>query len=173
MKSAFALTLCLAVFSIDCWAQERYTFGTGERYDTVHQPWHPCGTDPDATAQGICSVSMPDGTTRRFGYQVDRLGTHAGNRCGYSTYAALCYGMPEIADNRERRFVVGETAEFGCGTAPDQVARNYCTIKGPNPTAYPFTLRRTSTTDGHRCGYSEYEVKCRRPFPPGAAANTR
>lgn len=148
-------------------AQERYSFGIGERYDETPQPWNPCGTNPNVVAQDTCSVHLPTRTIERFGYTVDPVNVWSGNRCGYTKYATSCYGMPDIAENRVKKFVIGEkNADYKCGADAMAIARDFCTVKGPNPTAYPFSLRRTNTVDGNRCGYNTYEVMCRKPFPP-------
>ena len=150
-------------------AQETYTFGIGERYDTVSQPWNPCGTNANVVAQDTCSVHMPSRTIERFGYVVDQISSNGGNRCGYTKFSVGCFGMPGIAQNRTKKFKVGEKdADYGCGTDAMLVAKDFCTVKGPNPTEYPFTIRRTNTVDGNKCGYNTFEVKCRTPFPPRA-----
>jgi hypothetical protein len=166
MSKVFVVIITLVCFESAALAQENYSFGTGEKYTEASQPWNPCGSTPAVVAQDTCSVHMPNQTKVRFGYTVDLVSTVSGGECGYSKYDVGCYGMPQIAENRIKIFVVGQNRPTGCGTDLTAVSRDFCTIKGQTPSEYPFTIRRTNTSGGGHCGYNTYEVKCRAPFPP-------
>jgi len=147
-------------------AAENYQFWIGGRHENSGQSWYPCGTKAQVAAQNICTVQLPGNRALAFDYTLDRGASNAGGQCCYTQFRVSCYNMPRIASNRQRTIRIGERdSDAGCVSDPVHIARSFCAIHGPGATQFPFTVTRTSTSGGHRCGHSTYEIKCREPFP--------
>lgn len=164
MKPLAFLALFLAMTSaFGVAAGETHLFTIGEKYDEAPDGWHGCGSDREQVAQDICSVRMPDGSVQNAHYTLDFVRQWGGHRCGYNTFSATCHGLPKPFGARRMSFRIGEVgADAPCGTDPVSHARNYCKLQGgPGPKSLPFTLIRTRTVGGNRCGYNTYDVVCR------------
>lgn len=49
----------------------------------------------------------------------------------------------------------------GCGTDPNTVAREVCTISGQDPNATKYNLVQSASRGGNRCGYAAFLIICR------------
>jgi len=159
-------------------AEERFQFTMAEKYDSSPQPWYDCHgkKTADQIAQDICTVQMPDGQKRLLTFVNDLKSSVEGGNCGYSTFQGACFGMPGIAINRRREFVIGENGvDAPCYTNPETYASQFCTVKGGGAgnQTFPFTVHQVSTHSGNRCGYTKYEVICREPFPADVGLTDR
>jgi hypothetical protein len=163
VAAGFSHALLCASLALPAAAQETHHFTIGEKYEEAPDGWYACYTDTDQIAQDICSTRMPDGSLLKAHYTLEFVRQWSGNRCGYNTFRVDCHGLPKPFRSRRMRFRIGEIgADAPCGTDPVAHARDYCMLQGgPGPKALPFTLVRTRTVGGNRCGYNTYEVVCR------------
>lgn len=165
MKTSAPLILALLSLPMACTAvaQEAHHFTIGEKYEEAPDGWYGCGSDRDQIAQDICSTRMPDGSLLKAHYTLEFVRQWGGHRCGYNTFRVDCHGLPKPFRTRRTTFRIGEiNADLPCGTDPVAHARNYCMLQGgPGLKALPFTLVRTHTAGGNRCGYNTYQVVCR------------
>lgn len=87
--------------------------------------------------------------------------------------ATLGVGLVQAQDIK-RRFCMGERSEecplqphYGCPqdtrVGADDIAKGICTINTANgKKVLEFMVTPISSKDGHRCGYTVYEVTCLR-----------
>jgi hypothetical protein len=89
----------------------------------------------------------------------------------FGVVAALASsGAPSFADQDFRacageydsKCPVAHNAWFGCGTPPEQMAKNLCAVHYPNGTTKhsPFRYVHQGSHDGNKCGYEWYLITC-------------
>lgn len=163
VAAVFSHALLCASLALPAAAQETHFFTIGEKYEEAPDGWYGCYSDREQIAQDICSTRMPDGSLLKAYYTLEFVRQWSGHRCGYNTFRVDCHGLPKPFRTRRMTFRIGEIgADAPCGTDPVAHARSYCMLQGgPGPKALPFTLVRTHTIGGNRCGYNTYDVVCR------------